>query len=367
MAEPKHNADELLKRYAAERRAQAPKEFHPAARRILRGEVARVYGSAARGALPWWKKLTAPRFAWSLGLVGILALSIVSLKRPPAEKELPAQAKKQDAEKDMSVGLEVALETETAPAKTENGPSASERLLADSASLDEPTGNARGFSGGIGGTRPAPAATVPPPVTAAGEAPVALGREVRKVQANEARAEAKSLERNVAAAAAPVPLQAQQTLFFSNFAAPGPTATTKAVAAQATVQTQILNRFSLDQRGAELQVRDEDGSIYKGLLTAQQQTQAAYAFRVTGTNNTLRQPVVFTGQVMQTQVPALAQQQRQRPAADQYQRSDRAAQNNFYDNNQVRLQGQATVGQSRTVVVDAQNTIAPAVPAPAQK
>lgn len=365
MAEPNHNADELLKSYAAERRKSAPKEFHPAARRILQGEVARVYG-AARGELPWWKKLAAPRFAWSLALVGILALSIVSLKRPPGE--LPAQAKKADAEKDMSLGLEVALETGTAPAKADNGPSPSERLLADSASLGEPAASARGFGGGAGGARPAP--TVP-----AAEAPVVLGREVRKLEAKEARSEAESLDRTVAAvAAAPAPVQLQadkeqapQVLFFSNSAMPGQMPAAKAVAARATTaQSQVLNRFSLDQRGSELQVRDEDGSLYKGLLTTQQQAQATYAFRVTGTNNTLRQPVVFTGRVVQTQVPALAQQQQQtRARQDQYQR---AAQNSFYDNNQMRVQGQATVGQSQTVMVDAQNTIAPATPAaPAQK
>lgn len=378
MAEPKHNADELLKSYAAERRKSAPTELHPATRRVLQGEVARVYGSAERGALPWWKRLAALRFAWSLALVGILGLSVVSLRQPNEPKELPTQAKKADAEKDMSVGLEVALETGAAPAKNDNLPSPSERLLTDSASLGEPSGP-RGFGGG---TPPPPARATAPTVTAAGEAPVVLGRELKKLKADEARGEAESLERNVAAAApaaaaAPVLLQAdkvqaqQQTLFFSNFAnAPGQMPATKAVAARGAAQAQVLNRFSLDQRGAELQVRDEDGSLYKGLLTTQQQAQAMYAFRVTGTNNTLRQPVVFTGRVVQTQVPALAQQQqtRQRQSADQYQRADRATQNSFYDNTQMRVQGQATVGQSGTVVVDAQNTIAPAAPAgPAQK
>jgi hypothetical protein len=42
VANEPNKAEEELKRYAAERRAQAPTELHAADRRLLQGEVARI-------------------------------------------------------------------------------------------------------------------------------------------------------------------------------------------------------------------------------------------------------------------------------------------------------------------------------------
>ena len=143
---------------------------------------------------------------------------------------------------------------------------------------------------------------------------------------------------------------------FSNVAADAQRSrATRAVAATASADSRaaenVLTRFSLQQAGNQLQVTDADGSLYKGLVVTQQPAQSFYAFRVSGTNNTLRLPVTFTGQVVQVQTAA-GQQPFSRNAQNQ---------NSFYNNSQqLRLQGQAQVGPNANVNVDAQNTIAPA-------
>jgi hypothetical protein len=131
-----------------------------------------------------------------------------------------------------------------------------------------------------------------------------------------------------------------------------------------------LRNFTVSQNGNQLNVTDADGSQYRGLVATRDQAQAAYAFRVSGTNNTLRQPVVFTGQVLQVQTSVLRAETQQREAqkakADNYTRYAAPIQNNFYDNNQVRVYGQATVGNAQ-IPVDAQNTVPTQNAAPAQK
>lgn len=83
----------------------------------------------------------------------------------------------------------------------------------------------------------------------------------------------------------------------------------------------LLASFALEQAGQELKIIDKDGSIYRGNLLAtsapetvkpgvqvnrigQEQSVQNYAFRVAGTNRTLRQNVVFYGNYSQANLPA---------------------------------------------------------------
>lgn len=343
MAEPNHNADEQLKRYAADRRAQAPSELHPANRRALQAEVAAVYG---RGAVagPWWRRLIIPQFAWGLALVAILGLSVLTLRQPtPPPVEVPAAQKKESEAKDsVSLGLEVALDSADEKQERDlilrDAPSPSERWLAENA----PRGRT--------------AASAPPRADPAdgekAEARTAVARAVEKERLSRTReiaatptpaasAPAPKAEPVAAMKAAEQPL----SLSFSNLATPAQNGQTE----------NILTRFTLTQAGEQLQVTDADGSLYKGLVVTQQPAQNFYAFRVSGTNNTLRLPVTFTGQVVQVQSAAGQQQSTLNNSFS------RNAQNSFYDNSQqLRLQGQAQVGPNANVNVDAQNTAAPA-------
>jgi hypothetical protein len=106
--------------------------------------------------------------------------------------------------------------------------------------------------------------------------------------------------------------------------------------ASARKPVQVLTRFKMQETGPgpELRVDDADGSRYDGLVVSQR--AGPNSFRVTGTNKTLQQPVVFTGQYFRIDSPQM-QQQQLRLAPEQ-----------------VRVQGQAVVGTNNQVQVDAQ-------------
>jgi hypothetical protein len=79
--EPEKKIEESLHAYARKRRedAGAPLEMHPATRRMLQGEVAKLRaGQKAAESRPWWHSLLAvgPRFAAALGLFAVLAVGV---------------------------------------------------------------------------------------------------------------------------------------------------------------------------------------------------------------------------------------------------------------------------------------------------
>ena len=81
---PENDMDQLLKRYAKQRRDEAPTalEMPPATRQALRAEVARVF--PRESALPVWLRFFSgfwPRLAIGCGLIVVLALAaLVSLR-----------------------------------------------------------------------------------------------------------------------------------------------------------------------------------------------------------------------------------------------------------------------------------------------
>jgi hypothetical protein len=87
--EPERPIETLLRAAAKKRRdeAGAPVELHPADRRLLQGEVARKFARpqpqtrsfAARLAQLW------PRFAWGLGILAVLGLSVWLMLPPPRQ------------------------------------------------------------------------------------------------------------------------------------------------------------------------------------------------------------------------------------------------------------------------------------------
>jgi hypothetical protein len=77
--EPEKKIEESLRTYARKRREDSgpPLEMHPATRRMLQGEVARLK-AAQPARRPWWQSplLIWPRFAAAIGMVAVLATGI---------------------------------------------------------------------------------------------------------------------------------------------------------------------------------------------------------------------------------------------------------------------------------------------------
>lgn len=79
--EPNHEMDQLLRRYAKERRQGPDPALHPATRRMLQGEVARVHqkpASDARAMILGWLR----RFWPYLAATAVLAVIVIDLARP---------------------------------------------------------------------------------------------------------------------------------------------------------------------------------------------------------------------------------------------------------------------------------------------
>ncbi len=78
--EPERPIEKLLRAAAQQRRdeAGAPFELHPADRRLLQGEVARQFASPQREAGSWGEIVARlwPRFAWAVGILAVLGVSV---------------------------------------------------------------------------------------------------------------------------------------------------------------------------------------------------------------------------------------------------------------------------------------------------
>lgn len=79
-AEPEKRIEESLHAYARKRReeAGAPLEMHPATRRMLQGEVAKLRAAQAPERRAWWQSLFLiwPRFAAAVGMFAVLAVGV---------------------------------------------------------------------------------------------------------------------------------------------------------------------------------------------------------------------------------------------------------------------------------------------------
>jgi hypothetical protein len=127
----------------------------------------------------------------------------------------------------------------------------------------------------------------------------------------------------------------ETSVLLANQAA-APTASAMGGAA-AVKKPQVLDRFEMQQNGTQLRFVDADQSTYSGTLFAS--ATATNAFRAAGTNRTLQQSVIFTGQVVRTRAAPARQNQPQVRLATE----------------QVRVQGQAQVGGTNQIKIDAQS------------
>jgi hypothetical protein len=349
MANEPNNAEEQLKQYAAERRQLVPGEIHPATRNLLQGEVARTYGGAAGEARKPVRLRWLPALVW---IAILAAIPLFFLPRNPETKKteealpakenevvLPTQSKPGEAPIELS-------DTKT-PVKAPNVISPRSADAAKDAVAPAPVA--------VAPTTPPPAPVMREEAQLAGSGGNMMQRSrtieaVPKAQAGRAASEPVPV-----AAAAPMAMAAnnQRFSFVNNSATP-----------------QALKRFEIEQAGARFRVLDSDGSVYPG------RTLSNGTFHVAGMNKTLRQPVVFTGQVFRASLSATNNLQQQSQAQGQITTTansaalaqnqnqtqryfNNAANNSVYSNlsnnsDELRVQGQALIGNNQ-YKVDAQS------------
>ncbi len=99
-SEPDNKMDELLKAYAKKRRAETGGEMHPATRRLLQAEVAKLRPAPAPERKSWLALLGMywPRVAVAAAVVAVGGIAMMSLFPPPSEKQETMFLAKQDKE-----------------------------------------------------------------------------------------------------------------------------------------------------------------------------------------------------------------------------------------------------------------------------
>jgi hypothetical protein len=397
--EPEHKAARQLKAYAERRRQETggPTEMSAATRQRLMSEVVRVYGPepGSPGARSgWWSLVSWPRLSFAGSIFALVVAGLVWMERererekfmldtarieaPGADSKSPLDAalgtgSPQERAPIIITGREVATSTPATPDLL----SAASKQSPSSVTPELPAGAETPLAAtapSIAEALPAPALEpanreLPPPTPASRpiSAPESLSRArfARQPESQPAR---------------------------DNFNPPPP--------------PNVLNHFQVEQEGNQLRVVDEDGSTYLGhvepapspislseargalrqesSLPAQKQsgqTESAVNlyFKVTGTNRSLNQKVVFEGNYFPNATPVAATGTapaqrgvalRSADAATTRTRIDTLSsrqsmpwsnqapafsnQSNPLSNQSLpRIQGRATVGATKQVAVDA--------------
>lgn len=346
--EPEHNMDKTLKAYADQRRAEAgaPAELHPATRRLLQGEVARQRPAQSSPAAPWWQRLNSfwPRMAAASVIVIASFLTFRGAREETSVEKLVRQ--ESPASTTMGAADDALLVKQMKPQDEldRKSPEPTRRLVAAVAPTPDPT------------TAPPPANE---PVMLAeqkeksGEARVDLRRnkELRDAAGTTladrpalvpapaqkpAATELSSVTRAVAAPAIVAAKSEAESLVAGNagqalnwFAKRDAVSAASKDKALAVTTASVLDNFAVEQVGDRLNLIDADGSTYTGALEAyvlvesntvleagkkvqlgkevqlgfvsstpaeaKQSVGNAYRFRASGTNRTLRQPVIVDG------------------------------------------------------------------------
>lgn len=383
-SEPERPIEKLLRDAARKRQDEAPAgfELHPATRRLLQGEVARQYARQERSAasgLGWLRRLS-PGFRWGLAGAAVCALIAVvvipSLTRD-SEEQLLARNESSNTLKTRSVPAERTLSAPATPAPTltDEGRSQISGTRSDLAAREtdsakfaaaaasrasaksEKKADFEQATTGSAVAFPDKALSLPAPgaVSAKDNLPLASNFVSAQQTSPPANMFAGAAQNSTAPApfpamVAPSAAPASAALGGFNMDAAADSLTTKVQLVQRFVRSnptttyavqnatgleqRLLVSFQVEQNGAELRVKDEDGSVYRGYLQPAQgaglrdslaglpQTAAAgrtalrkqanapgsslnslptqaqnYFFRVSGTNQTLRAPVLFTGSI----------------------------------------------------------------------
>jgi len=356
--------EKQLREYAARRRERqgAPPELHPAARRILQGEVVRTYGKReARDAAevgwvwPWRKLAWACLIVAVAGGVWLVSVGPRTKSRAPGGTDLLAMHRTTARQPELATNAaEVGFRA--------GGALAAADLLKDRANP------------------PREPAILSPPAPAPGPQVATLSRVTTSPEATPigAGAGTSANTRNKAAQ------NATAMLFYNQ--APAVLSNQVNFGAGSNAPA-VLVSFHVEQEGETLRIKDADGSIYSGAArplvtltsaaagsdavpsirrsraeqaktpaqTAAQPVQN-YAFEVVGTNRTLKQRVVFNGILLENVAPASNVRTTSNLGTQfrnvQLQNVSNAANNQSVGSNR-RISGKAIIGGSQEFPVDA--------------
>ena len=335
--ESERPVEKLLRASAEKRRADAgaPLELHPVNRRALQEEVARQFkkeqsssNTKAVGVRFW------PRFAWGLGAFAAataLVLLVLPGLFPAKTRSQFSMAKTEMRDAPELAATEKLSEADVAKSKQSNPPATEENVLAKKAETFMESETRQ------------PAAAVPSQ-TPATAPQLALRSEMTKeaqITTQLDRLAFGGAQRYGLAGGAPAfktdaagenRRQSAAQDNFNYYRATPPAQVANAPASSVSSALPVLASFALQQSGAQLKIKDADGSVYDGFVqntaelaqrvsgraqnstlsrsfapagaadtrlkdlpASEPQAGSNFFFRVVGTNQTLNQQVVFTG------------------------------------------------------------------------
>lgn len=379
MPEPERDIEKTLRAYAKKRRedAGAPAEMHPATRRLLRGEIARVRGKPSAKSSLWTRIFGSswPQIALRVSVLMLLAATSAFLLLPFISKPKTQLATRRQRDEQLGLNRKLLDQKDADRQSGEKYKSLAEKP-ADKVSPETP----QSASGTINGLAKNDTAKIASPARdikqenfdrrslstgAVPTAAVAAAAPANKQSNVNAFADSAAIQPATPPVAAPaVPsgslAAADREPSVANLDAAKASAnsvTQRFIQANQATKLQInlkspgqvvLGSFRVEQTGNQLRVIDSDGSIYSGIvgqaeekekasniqtetinisgaaqptLALRQKKQPAQNeplniaggsggganiqsvqknfFRVSGTNLSLNQPVVFTGSFMQ--------------------------------------------------------------------
>jgi hypothetical protein len=345
--EPTNQAEELLKRHAAQRRADAPDfSLHPATRRLLQGEVARQFPAAKPERRRSWLGFWGARFALASGIAAMLLglgwffwpsnerpMELASAPRQPAEVALPEL-------RGAGGPLEAALSQQAQAAADAAIPTTADPIPAPKPtaefSIASPSAPPTSLPGLAPGNRAATSArrmATDSPTAAKLEDNKAVADAVTRRDRNEPEALATAAgnaapQEPAGQVAAAGKIASGPSVMFKN-SSPAPPSRqyyfrAGAKGAPAEEPRSVLAAFAVEQQSNAIRLIDQDGSVYAGValnnaatdsfaadarasslreraFASESETrsqQQSYNFRAAGSNVTLKQVVTVVGRVV---------------------------------------------------------------------
>jgi hypothetical protein len=358
--EPERPIEKLLREAAAKRRTQAdlPDSLHPADRRMLQAEVRKAYPTKAGSSGKRWNLW--PQLGWSFAVItGILLAASMMLPhrdtpqgtfaynqskeyaaaqkeekpvREPLSSTAPSATPSQLAGNDATIATANLNDISSASDSRKLESRADKQMTAErSLSANAPVSEQEAFRRRYGLGPSSPSASAPSPTTPAPTQPTLATRSSAAPAAASGGAAgvANSPRDELAAKSALESAGLSRRQRFVSV--PAQESKTKAAKAAAPAPTpRVLTDFELQEDAGRLRVIDQDGSVYTGAFEAPsadllkdsakkpdllggrveadqfyfdgKQAGETLSFQVRGTNRTLRQAIVFKGQISSSQL-----------------------------------------------------------------
>ncbi len=318
--------EKLLRSYAGKRRqeAGAPLELRPEVRRRLQDEVARRFGEKGEkeGAMPaFWLRLASlrTRLAWGLAALALLGVAVALLVPGVNRSKTPRMLL---ADKGLKVPPATQAQArepaqEAKPSDGAQGPASVSAPVPGEALAEQFDHSAGAVAASSPGNTPLAVAAAPQGSSAlaraAAAAPAPAGAEADRFKNNQVESAAfarrygpapgssarsfSNAGREPAGVSGNFEKEVVKDIpFVQRFVRAVPKAlalrASDRVSDRAAPSDPVLAAFQVEQSGRRFVVTDSDGSVYTGYL------QLTNFFQVIGTNRSLKQKVVFSGNLI---------------------------------------------------------------------